>query len=111
MRTIFLLDLDTFFISVERIMNPSLKGKPVIVGGDPKSGKGVVAACTKNETVACQTRPIVDCHTSKVPTFYYASENETNVLFLDTCIIVSGEKEELLRATDRMLFHLLQIMP
>ena len=46
MRTIFLLDLDTFYISVERIMNPSLKGKPVIVGGDPKSGKGVVAACS-----------------------------------------------------------------
>ena len=46
MRTIFLLDLDTFYISVERIMDPSLKGKPVIVGGDPKSGKGVVAACS-----------------------------------------------------------------
>jgi DNA polymerase-4 len=46
MRTIFHLDLDAFFVEVERILNPSLRGKPVIVGGDPKFGKGVVAACS-----------------------------------------------------------------
>ena len=46
MHTIFHLDLDAFFVEVERILNPSLRGKPVIVGGDPKFGKGVVAACS-----------------------------------------------------------------
>ncbi|MEN8193501.1 MAG: DNA polymerase IV [Bacteroidota bacterium] len=46
MRTIFHLDLDTFFVSVERILNPSLNGKPVIVGANPSAGRGVVAACS-----------------------------------------------------------------
>ncbi len=43
-RTIAHLDLDTFFVSVERLVNPSLTGKPVIIGG--VSDRGVVASCS-----------------------------------------------------------------
>ncbi|WP_010663790.1 DNA polymerase IV [Marinilabilia salmonicolor] len=37
-------DLDSFFVSVERLMNSRLNGVPVIVGG--MSDRGVVAACS-----------------------------------------------------------------
>lgn len=37
-------DLDSFFVSVELLKDPSLKGKPVIVGG--QNEKGIVTTCT-----------------------------------------------------------------
>jgi DNA polymerase-4 len=43
-RNIVHLDLDTFFVSVERLVNPGLVGKPVIIGGT--SDRGVVASCS-----------------------------------------------------------------
>lgn len=39
------LDLDTFFVSVERLLNPKLIGKPVVVGGMPGQ-RGVVTSCS-----------------------------------------------------------------
>ena len=43
-RNIVHLDLDTFFVSVERLIRPELVGKPVIIGGT--SDRGVVASCS-----------------------------------------------------------------
>lgn len=46
-RIIFHVDMDQFFAAVEERENPEIRGKAVIVGADPKEGKGrgVVSTC------------------------------------------------------------------
>ena len=43
-KTIVHVDLDTFFVSCERLKNSALKDIPLLIGG--KSDRGVVASCS-----------------------------------------------------------------
>ena len=47
-RSIVHVDMDAFFAAIEQRDEPSLKGKPVIIGADPKGGRGrgVVSTCS-----------------------------------------------------------------
>ena len=48
MRIILHIDMDSFYASVEIAKNPSLKDKPLVIGANPKEGKGRGVAMTCN---------------------------------------------------------------
>ena len=55
-RTIFLVDMQAFYASVEKVSQPELQNKPVIVAGDPKQRSGIVlAACPLAKTFGVKT--------------------------------------------------------
>lgn len=45
-RRILHIDMDAFFASVEAVLHPELKGKPLIVGGDPEDSRSVVSSAS-----------------------------------------------------------------
>ena len=47
-RIIFHMDMDHFYTAVEEREHPEYKGKPVVVGADPKEGKGRGVVSTSN---------------------------------------------------------------
>src|SRR4030067_2512445 len=47
-RIIFHLDMDHFYTALEERENPEIKGKPVVVGANPKEGKGRGVVSTSN---------------------------------------------------------------
>ncbi len=63
-----------------------------------------VAACTKNETAECQTRPIINCDKDRVyPVYYLRHAEESAILAEGNCITIQGEGLEIVKAVDRLI--------
>lgn len=45
-RIILHIDMNSFYASVEQMLNPELKGKPVAVAGNPKERRGIIITCS-----------------------------------------------------------------
>src|SRR5512143_3996853 len=63
MQTIFLLDIDCFFASVEMALHPELRGKPLCVGG--RRGERGIVACPNYEARAYGVRTAMPLRTAE----------------------------------------------
>jgi hypothetical protein len=70
-----------------------------------------VAACSKNLTVTCFSRPIVDCTKTDRPVIYMERADEAAVIRENAaCIRVMGNTTGIVKATDRLLYQWFGIM-
>ena len=66
--------------------------------------KKPIAACDKNETLACANRPIITCDNTDKLVIYVKEANNSGVYFDDNCIVVEGNGFDLVKGVDRVLY-------
>ena len=72
--------------------------------------RNVIAACTRNETAECASRPIATCENTNSSVIYLRQAGETKVLLEGNCAIIQGSGEEIVRAAEKAIFQWLGIM-
>ena len=99
---IFHVDMDAFYVSVERRGNPDLIGKPVVVGADPKGGKGrgvVMAASYEARQLGVKSGMPISMAWHKLPQATYLRPN------YDLYMAASESVIEVLRSFADVLEH------
>ncbi len=72
--------------------------------------KNPIAACDRNETEACKTRPIVTCEDSDKLVLYVRESDRFRAYYNNNCIVVEGKGLDLVKGVDRVLYNLYGIM-
>jgi len=72
--------------------------------------KKPIAACDRNETEACKTRPIVTCEDADKLILYIKESERFRTYYNDNCIVVEGNGFDLVKGVDRVLYNLYNIM-
>jgi len=69
-----------------------------------------IAACDRNETEPCKTRPIVTCEDTDKLVLYIKESNRIRTYYNNNCIVVEGSGLDLVKGVDRILYNLYNIM-
>lgn len=72
--------------------------------------KKPIAACDRNETEPCKTRPIVTCEDTNKLVLYIKESERFRTYYNNNCIIVEGNGFDLVKGVDRVLYNLYKIM-
>ena len=64
-----------------------------------------IPACTKNLTSGCSSRPIQNCSTTGRVVIYIKDDAVQNVTYSGNCLTIQGKKEELVRASTRVIME------
>lgn len=72
--------------------------------------KKPIAACDRNETEPCKTRPIVTCEDAGKLVLYVRESERFRAYYNNNCIVVEGNGFDLVKGVDRILYNLYGIM-
>lgn len=72
--------------------------------------KKPIAACDRNETEPCKTRPIVTCDDADKLVLYIKESERFRAYYNNNCIVIEGNGFDLVKGVDRVLYNLYNIM-
>jgi hypothetical protein len=69
-----------------------------------------VVSCTRNTTASCANKPIVTCENTNASVIYLRQATPAKIEFDGNCLTIQGPDEELLRATERLMYSWYRIL-